>query len=524
MCKHGACNLSSINLAEFVNNPYTYNAEFDFDSFKKAVIAGIRYLDHIVDITYNRQPLKEQQEAMYTFRNCGLGAFGYGSALMKMNIKYGSQEALNFTDELFNIMFRTAVEASSNLAKEKGNFPGYTDKVWESKIIKNHFSQIEIDKLKEQGLRNCSLLSIAPNGSISTLLGESGGVEPEFSISYTRRTVGMTNNEDHYYKIYCKTAKEYMEVNHTDTLPDWFVSALEINPFDRINAQAIMQNHIDTAISSTINLPENTTNEQVAQIYLEAWKQGLKGITIFRANCKRVGILTIDAPKKESVEKKEIKEKEEKKVTENKINSFYKVNDLPRGAIIECSNDLIGKKRKLITGCGSLHVEAWFDPVNGDLLEVFLNKGSSGGCSLYMNGLSRCISLLCRAGVDIYTIKDQLDSTGTCPSYNARRITKHDTSKGACCPMAVGNALLEMYQEMQSEIEDDDIEDDDSDFTEITKPVIKEVKEVKKELAKVENKTEPYQVTGLKCPECGEPLVFEGGCNSCKNCGYSKCE
>ena len=81
-----------------------------------------------------------------------------------------------------------------------------------------------------------------------------------------------------------------------------------------------------------------------------------------------------------------------------------------------------------------------------------------------------------------------------------------------------------MYQEMQSEIEDDDIEDDDSDFTEITKPVIKEVKEVKKELAKVENKTEPHQVTGLKCPECGEPLVFEGGCNSCKNCGYSKCE
>ena len=524
MPKNFSCNLSSINLAEFVKNPYTYNAEFDYASFGKAVFAGVRYLDQIIDLNLNRHPLKEQRENSYNFRNIGLGAFGYGTALMKMNIKYGSQEALNFTDELFSMMFRLAVKASSDLAAEKGSFPAYSDKVWESKIIKSHFSQQEIDYLKTQGLRNCSLLSIAPTGSLSTLLGESGGVEPEFAISYTRRTVGLTDNEDHYYKIYCKTAKEYMELNNTDILPNWFVSALEINPFDRIKVQAIMQNHIDTAISSTINLPEDSTEELMEQLYLEAWKEGLKGLTIFRANCNRVAILTT-GDKKENKEDKNKKE-EITEVKEVEIEPVKKeLPGLPRGAIIDCSNDLIGKKRKLVSGCGSLHVEAWFDPVSGDLQEVFLNKGSTGGCLNFMNGLSRLISLACRAGVSIYDIKDQLDSTGTCPSYNARRITKHDTSKGACCPMAVGNALLEMYQEMQSEIDDDwdNPEEKETDIPTVKKEEIKVI--TPNNTVKVkEPEITKYQSTGVKCPECGEPLVFEGGCNSCKNCGYSKCD
>ena len=231
-----------------------------------------------------------------------------------------------------------------------------------------------------------------------------------------------------------------------------------------------------------LDVPNEATIEDVENLYMYAWKNGLKGITVYRAGCAREGIL-VSTPKKEKtpiVEEKPI---------------------LKRGDIIDCSSDLIGRKDKIISGCGSLHVLAFFNPIDGALMEVYLSKGSTGGCSLFMVGLSRTISLLCRAGVNIFDIVDQLDSTGVCPSYAVRRATKHDTSPGSCCPMAIGKKLLEMYQEVQIEL-----------FGEEDK---KENKKNKKPVKVIPSKA--------LCPECGEPLIFEGGCNSCKNCGYSKC-
>ena len=166
---------------------------------------------------------------------------------------------------------------------------------------------------------------------------------------------------------------------------------------------------------------------------------------------------------------------------------------------------MVGKKRKLITGCGSLHCIALFDPHTGALLEIYLSKGSTGGCNNFMIGLSRMISISARGGIDIYTIIDQLNSTGSCPSYTVRRATKGDTSKGSCCPMAVGNALLDMYQEVQEELKERRIKEGG------------EAKPVPKPKAVAEKKAK------VVCPECGEPLSFEGGCNICKNCGWSKC-
>ena len=128
------------------------------------------------------------------------------------------------------------------------------------------------------------------------------------------------------------------------------------------------------------------------------------------------------------------------------------MNDLPRGYIVKADDNCIGKKRTLITGCGTLHCEAFFDPTTGDLLETYFSKGSSGGCLNTLTGLSRMISLACRGGVDIYSIVDQLKSSGVCPSYAVRRATKHDTSKGSCCPVAIGNALIDMYEELQNEL------------------------------------------------------------------------
>lgn len=488
--RHGACCLSSINLSEFVSYPYTDNAYFDTESFVHAVMVGIRTLDKLIDENYYKHPLKEQQEMSYNYRNIGLGCFGYATALMKLGLKYGSEESLEWTDAIFGLMFRSALIESNNLAKEFGPFPKYKDCVWDSDIIKAHFMQEEIDQMRQYGLRNCSLVSIAPTGSIATILNESGGCEPEFALSFTRRTVGMTEGNDTYYKVYCKAAREYMALHNCteEELPDYFVASSDIPWRDRVLAQAVMQNHVDTAISSTVNLPNETTKEDIANLYMLAWKSGLKGITIFRNGCKRSPILSTD------------------NTSDSKSNNEAHA-ELPRGYIIDASDNLVGKKRKLITGCGSLHCEAFFDPETGDLMETFLSKGSTGGCNNSLIGLSRMISLAARSGCCIESIVDQLDSCGSCPSYAVRRATKHDTSKGSCCPMAVGNALLDMWNEMQSDIKCSDEEHESEKMT-----------------AVVNKKTDKTTITTKNtCPECGEPLVYEGGCVSCKNCGWSKC-
>ena len=164
MPKHGACCLSSLNLSEFVINPYTEDAYLDEEEFKKAVRIGVKTLDKLIDENYYRHPLKEQQEMSFNYRNIGLGIFGYATALMKLGLKYGSEEAQKFNNDIFSTMFRTAVLASNELAKEFGPFPKYKECVLDSDIIKKHFFSEEIAELKEHGLRNCSLLSIAPTG------------------------------------------------------------------------------------------------------------------------------------------------------------------------------------------------------------------------------------------------------------------------------------------------------------------------------------------------------------------------
>jgi ribonucleoside-diphosphate reductase alpha chain len=469
--KHGACCLSSLNLSEFIVNPYTPQAHLNTADLLSAIDVGIRTLDKLIDENYNRHPLQQQRDMSYNYRNIGLGIFGYATALMKLGFRYGSPEAIEFTDDVFSLIFRRAVLASNELAKELGPYPKYKEEIFDSDIIKFHFSPDEITKLKEYGLRNCSLVSIAPTGSLATLLGESGGCEPEFALKYTRRTVGMTDGKDTYYDVYCKAAREYMEINNTKELPDYFVGSADISWQSRVLTQAVMQKHVDTAISSTVNMPNSATKDDIAHMYLLAWSSGCKGITMFRDGCKRLGILTTGNKKEEEISHKGLK----------------------RGEIMKCADDLIGKKRKIINGCGSTHVLGFFEPVYGDLVEVFFTKGSLGGCSNYMVGLSRMVSLACRAGVSINDIQDQLNSTGACPSYAIRTATKHDTSKGACCPMAIGNALMDMWKEVQEEL-----------------GYLEEPKKKKIQI-------------GELCPECGAILEHSGGCDICKECGYSHC-
>lgn len=475
----GSCLLGSINLAEFA-----CDTGFDFESFKHCVKSSVIALNEVLDEGLPLHPLKEQRESVYDWRQIGLGIFGLADLLIKLGIKYGSPEAIDLCDMIGHTMADMAIKTSAVLAKEYGIYPKYKPEAVEQSAFYSKNALGETKELVESfGLRNSQLLTIAPTGSLSTMLGVSGGIEPIFANYYTRKTESLKGH-DEYYKVYTPIVKEYMDkhgLKDDSELPDYFVTAQTLDYKNRIYMQSIWQSHIDASISSTVNVPNDFTVEQVEGLYMTAWDAGLKGVTIFRDGCKRAGILTI----KENVE-----------------DIVEKPHRLERGMIIKADDNCIGKKRTLRTGCGTLHCEAFFDPDNGQLLETYFSKGSSGGCNNFMIGLSRMISLAARGGIDVYSIVDQLKSSGTCPSYAVRTATKHDTSKGSSCPVAIGNALLEMYEEMMDEVGFSDIEE--------------------KELEVITPKIVP--VSKAKCPQCGGELVFEGGCNTCKNCGWSKCD
>ena len=484
----GSCLLGAINLAAFV-----CNGKFDWDDFNRTVNIAVKALNDVLDEGLERHPLAEQRKTVRDWRQIGLGIMGLADMLIKLGIEYGSPDSITLCDAIGYSMARNAIVASADIAGHAGCYDKYNEQyVTTSPFFAEHIKPDDEEAwsfVEANGLRNSQLLTIAPTGSISTMIGVSGGIEPIFA-NYYERTTKSLHGHDEVYKVYTPIVKEYMDAHGIKDelgLPSYFVTSATIPIKRRIDMQSVWQQHIDASISSTVNLPNEATVDDVKDLYMYAWEKHLKGITVYRAGCKRAGILNADT-------KKDDKPKPE---------STSSI--LPRGSIIEPSNDLIGKKRKIQTGCGSLHVLAFFDPIDGNLQEVYFNKGSTGGCANFMTGLSRMVSLLCRAGVDIMTIKDQLDSTGVCPSYATRKATHHDTSKGSCCPMAIGNALVEMYNEMQSELDDKDDEE---------KPVKKTPVEPIKDV----------NVRQQLCPECGEPLVFEGGCCTCKSCGYTKCE
>lgn len=482
----GSCLLGSLNLSEFVRDAFTDHASFDFDGLKHAVKVSVRALNEVLEEGLPMHPLPEQRESVNDWRQIGLGIMGLADMLIKMGITYGESEALELCDQIGFLMADTAIAASAMLAKEKGPFPKYKqENILSTPYFQANTSEGTVELVKKYGMRNSQLLTIAPTGTLSTMLGISGGIEPVYANYYERKTESL-HGTDVYYKVYTKIVENYMKdfkITDDSNLPEYFVTAMTLEYHQRIDMQSVWQRHIDASISSTVNVPNRFTVEETENLYLYAYEKGLKGITIFRDGCRRLGVLSTE---------------------ESKKTGPVAGDGLKRGEIVLVTDDVLGKKRKLITGCGSLHCIALFDPHTGALLETYLSKGSTGGCNNFMIGLSRMISISARGGIDIYTIIDQLNSTGSCPSYSVRRATHKDTSKGSCCPMAVGNALLDMYNEVQQEI----------------------AQKSAKEPAKKIPKPKAVQASPrdkMICPECGEPLVFEGGCNVCKSCGWSKC-
>lgn len=302
----GSCNLSSINLSEFVKNPFTKYAYFEYERFGEMVRDGVIYLNEVLDENMELHPLEQQREMSRELRQIGLGIMGLADMFIKLGIKYGSQESISLIHKVGHTMINEALRQSALLAKEYGTFPRYKkDAIFKSPFLLENAAPDVLELINEYGLRNSQLLTIPPTGSISTLIGCSNGVEPIFQVSYTRKSESL-HHIDTYYKVFTPIVKEYMDKNNISSeedLPDFFITTSNLNYKDRIDVQAAWQQYIDASISSTVNVPNEFTVEEVEDLYIYAWERELKGITIYRDGCARSGILITDKPKESRLDK-----------------------------------------------------------------------------------------------------------------------------------------------------------------------------------------------------------------------------
>lgn len=290
----GSCNLSSINLSNFVKDPFTKYARFEFEKFGQIVRDGVVYLNEVLDDNMELHPLVQQREMSRDLRQIGLGIMGLADMFIKMGVRYGSNESLSLIHQMGRTMVNEALRASALLAEKDGPFPRFNlDAILESKFIQENADKDVIELIKEHGLRNSQLLTIPPTGSISTLIGCSNGVEPIFQVSYTRKSESL-HIEDTYYKVFTPIIKDYMDENgisYEEDLPDFIITTSNLDYKERIEVQATWQQYIDASISSTVNVPYEFSVEDVEDLYMYAWEKGLKGITIYRDGCARSGIL-----------------------------------------------------------------------------------------------------------------------------------------------------------------------------------------------------------------------------------------
>lgn len=291
----GSCLLASINLGEYVVNKFSTEAYFDFEEFKKDVAIYVREMNIVLDEGLPLHPLQVQRDSVSKWRQIGLGVMNIAGMFIYMGIKYGERESIELSDKIGDTLAKEAMKASALLAKEQGAYPGFDkEAVLNSPFFQYHKTEELEELVSKYGLRNSQLLTIAPTGSISTYMNlASGGIEPIFALKFFRTTKSL-HGKDVSYEVDATIIQELKNSLGIDYLPDYITTAMELDYKQRIKMQSTWQKHIDAAISSTINLAHETTVEEVFDIYIEAWKQGLKGCTVYRSGCEREGILTVE--------------------------------------------------------------------------------------------------------------------------------------------------------------------------------------------------------------------------------------
>ena len=382
-------------------------------------------------------------------------------ALIKMEVKYGSSKAIDFIHYMGARLINSALEESAILAKDFGTYPKYDARILESEFFKSNAGSETIKLVKKYGLRNSQLLTCAPTGSLASLFNTSGSAEAIFATSYNRKTISL-NNQETVYKVYPKIIQDFINSGFTeDNLPEYIVTAHQVPYKKRLDMQAVLNIYIDASISSTCNVPETISVEEIADLYMYAWEAGCKGVTIWRDNCSREAILTTNEPKKEN--------------SINPSTTFNTITPVSRKTLGTTYGATHCKK----CACGTLYITTNMDK-EGNLVEVFTHTSKGGICQGQINGLNRMVSLALRSGVKIDEIEDQLKGIH-CPACQMAKV-KGNPVDGLSCPDIVAKTLKEFVN---------------GDFT-----VCQQFKEGDK----------PVISTGPKCPECGEPLQATSGC------------
>ena len=279
----------------------TRNVSLDIASLEKVTRYAVRFLDDVLTWNKGRHPLREQEEAALRGRRIGLGLMGLADMLCKLTLRYDSDAGIEFAERTVEQIKLWAYDESANIAAERGPFPVFeASKHLENRFFKD-FSDELIEKIEKNGLRNITLLTIPPTGSIAAMAGVTSGIEPIFDINYVRRSESLSES---VFKVEHPLVAEYRKITESrkeDPLPSHFVTAHAITPEKRILMQAALQKHIDQAISSTINLPKDTPVETIENIYRMAWEQGLKGITVYREGSREGVLLTEMQAKRQAV-------------------------------------------------------------------------------------------------------------------------------------------------------------------------------------------------------------------------------
>ncbi|MGI6542728.1 MAG: LAGLIDADG family homing endonuclease [Limnochordia bacterium] len=492
----GVCNLGHINLSRFVHGSIG-TAQVDWESLRRAIHLGVRFLDNIIDITPYFFP--QNEEVQKSERRVGMGTMGLGEMLVRLGIRYGSPESLTFIDKLYGFIAAEAYKASAYLAKEKGSFP----KCDVEKYLQSRFIQGLPDDVRaliaEHGTRNVCVLTQAPTGSTGTMIGTSTGIEPYYSWTYWRKgRLGVKEVQERIVEEYFAEHPEV--VPQLDELPPYFVTAMELTPKEHIQVQAAIQRWTDSSISKTANAPNHYTMEQTKELYEFAYQSGCKGVTIYRDGSRDTQVLTKIDEKKESetsqatTDGAESMESGALGVTEAAQQSVAATN-----ADQGCANLIwTGRPQKLEgatyewpTPLGKAYITV--NECKGEPIEVFINIGKAGSDIAAMSeALGRLATMFLKhAGMKssdekVGMLVKQLSDIGgsTSVGFGANRVS------------SVPDALAKT---LKFHVED----------------------------SKRSRGIEVYISSGSSmdiCPTCGvAALAREEGCFVCKACGYSKC-
>ncbi|MGC8820961.1 MAG: adenosylcobalamin-dependent ribonucleoside-diphosphate reductase [Fervidobacterium sp.] len=508
LAPYEACNLGSIDVAKFYKDD-----KFDWIAFAQATRLAIRFLDNVIDV--NVFPLDKITKAVKESRRIGLGIMGFADLLYLMDLPYDSQEGRQFAADMTAFMALHGHDESNKLAYEKGSFPlfeksrYYTEEAFApfAMGMSKYDEELKsVFKESKNGKRNVAVLTIAPTGSISNIADTSSGLEPNFLLAYVRYMNKHDGGKEALFyvnkvleskldpSIIEKIRDRLVEKGSLKDIPEVpeyikkiFVTAMDISPMDHLLMQDAFQRYVDNNISKTINMPNTATEEDVLNIYLEAMKLNIRGLTIYRDGSLQTQVLTAA---------KNLKTKDAPKVQFFVLDEKHKLRPKPR------KETLRSVTRKFKADSGTTYITVSFDD-NGEAVEIFLSNGTE-----LAEAIGRLSSIALRAGVSAEEILEQLRKVkGTYTPVLAQEIKR-----------AVDD-FVELWGETQSESID----------TFVIDGTVKTAEEIEKFVtANGLQWSEGYYIDAdgnTYCPSClsKNSIIKQEGCTSCRKCGWSKC-